>query len=498
MKNRFFRNAAILFILMASIFANAGCSSDETGDTSNTGKAYLRFSLVGDSARTIVPTDVTESEINKVELKCTKSGSEVSVFNSTWNSIYEMYYDTIHEIEVGVYDFSLYLYVNDRLCQKASITERIISAGTNTLNFTAAYVEDGYGDLSLTLQWNDDRGVGYVKAGLYELDATTPVKDCYEESLRKSGDNYVVYEKSNLLKGNYFVIFKLYDSDGTLLNTVSDIVKIESALVTTKTDFVNDINTRYTTSNESDNSDDNSDYKWLCTQIEDSYENTETSQISKSCTEYKYLYYNSAYDYKCSTIYGDIKSINIYSKEEENIYVMDYTYKKNENNEWELQGESNSVYYKYLYYLLKKSSSKSENGRVTEHEYTIELLADENGVETYKRAQSSDSLYYSVYEFSDNRLQKIISYNSNGYSETIYSQPDNSIVQKYYPNLLLGNFKSYNSNGEIISETQEYLEDVILDESQNTLKVKVKDERDSSTTYIIRTYKKFKIPFSNE
>ena len=248
MKNRFFRNSAILFILMASIFANAGCSSDETGDTSNTGKAYLRFSLSGDSARTIVPTDVTESEINKVELKCTKSGSEVTVFNSTWNSIYEMYYDTIHEIEVGVYDFSLYLYVNDRLCQKASITERIISAGTNTLNFTAAYVEDGYGDLSLTLQWDSNSRVGYVKAGLYELDATTPVNGCYEETLTvlKNGYAYIVYKKYNLLKGNYFVIFKLYDSDGTLLNTVSDIVKIESALVTTKTDFVNDINTRYT------------------------------------------------------------------------------------------------------------------------------------------------------------------------------------------------------------------------------------------------------------
>lgn len=248
MKNRFFRNSAILFILMASIFANAGCSSDETGDTSNTGKAYLRFSLAGDSARTIVPTDVTESEINKVELQCTKSGSEVTVFDSTWNSIDEMYCDTMHEIEMGVYDFLLYLYVNDRLCQKASITERTISAGTNTLNFTAAYVEDGYGDLSLTLQWYSYSHVGYVKAGLYELDATTPVNGCYEETLMESynGANYVVYEKSNLLKGNYFVIFKLYDSEETLLNTVSDVVKIESALVTTKKDLVSDINTRYT------------------------------------------------------------------------------------------------------------------------------------------------------------------------------------------------------------------------------------------------------------
>ena len=242
----------LAFFMAAGFFAGCSLFSDVSGDDSSETQlsqvSWLSFALASDSSRAILPQDVTENDINKVEFTVNASGSSEEVLTVEWASLSEMRQDTGRTLPAGTYDFFLSLYVGERVCQKASILEKTVVPGENRLEFDAKYVADGKGNFSLKLKWQKAARVSKVKASLLELDAITSVSGYSAEELTLSDESEystALYTKSDVPCGTYFVKFVLYSADGTEMNTLVDIIKIVSCLNTTSTATLSNINTAY-------------------------------------------------------------------------------------------------------------------------------------------------------------------------------------------------------------------------------------------------------------
>ena len=242
----------LAFFMAAGFFAGCSLFSDDSDNDSSETQfsqvSRLSFALASDSSRAILPQDVTENDISKVEFTVNASGSSEAVLTVEWASLSEMRQDTGRTLPAGTYDFLLSLYVGERVCQKASISGKAVVPGENRLEFDAKYVADGKGNFSLKLKWQKAARVSKVKASLLELDAITSVSGYSAEELALSDESEystALYAKSDVPCGTYFVKFVLYSADGTELNTLVDIIKIVSCLNTTSTATLSNINTAY-------------------------------------------------------------------------------------------------------------------------------------------------------------------------------------------------------------------------------------------------------------
>lgn len=257
--------------------------------------------------------------------------------------------------------------------------------------------------------------------------------------------------------------------------------------------------------------------------------------ISNSVSNYTYSYYNSSYDYKYtsmsqtsgtttvgkgteqeSTTQTNSESKSVYSSSKNGniINTLQQSYAKN-NDSWELRLEYTQENYKNTW-LTQSSHMKQHaytiinNGNETqvpetesETNYTVELVSNSNGVEQYKVTPISTPTDYSIYDFKNNIIHKVVNYYSNGvYSriERIYTRPNNVQITDNLPDFVLLSYKYYDLQDNVVAESEQTIEDVTLDETLGILKIKTGQSTNTTTnyTYTTSTYKKMQVPFSNE
>ncbi len=184
--------------------------------------------------------------------------------------------DTSLTLNVGSYFFKLELYTGTgdtkNLCQRGYIPESTntpvrIDEGENTLTFNTKYVSGGNGSLISVLSWSAP-GVSTVKAGLFTAvsDGTVAVEGFGFEPISVSDDgagNYSsTYTKTSIKEGTYFINYELYDSDGLRINTLGEIIKIETGCQTTGAFSLPKINTQYTITYAGEGETENDYWKW--------------------------------------------------------------------------------------------------------------------------------------------------------------------------------------------------------------------------------------------
>ena len=266
-----FRTAKIIALFAAAVafsscdnlidtVVTTGSTTTENETTAN-GKARLSVSIGEKSARTILPADVTEADITRAELLAKTSEADSFAAVKSWSSdgtasaIAKMSVDTEIMIDAGTYDFTLNLYAapngTQTLCQRGTLANVTVAAGANLLAFSARYVADGTGTLALTLTWTANDRIASVQAGLFtaESGGETAVAGYEAADLAIAGDEAsgfsATYEKNVVPSGTYFARFLLYAADGTLLNTLEDVTRIETACTTSKTVALSNVNTVY-------------------------------------------------------------------------------------------------------------------------------------------------------------------------------------------------------------------------------------------------------------
>ena len=208
-----------------------------------------------------MPQNMSAQDVSKIELKANKIGSDGTaspyIFEDSnsdsveWipaadkNAVDIMLASKI-TLDYGKYDFTLNLYTGEeRLTQTAELSGVEINSAEITLEFKASYVSSG--NFSLTLEWDAESDgtsrIGMVKAGLFTLESlgASPVESDEEEGKfdfksltivdsENVGENLksAEYAFEEVPNGTYLVKFALYDDDEgkTLLNTITDIVKV--------------------------------------------------------------------------------------------------------------------------------------------------------------------------------------------------------------------------------------------------------------------------------
>ena len=266
---RFFKTAYILILAAAlsactdfslnSSVVSTGSTTTENETTAN-GKARLSVCIGEKSARTILPTDISESGITRAELLAKASGAASSSAVKEWTSdgsesaIAKMTTDTEILIGAGTYDFTLNLYApfndSETLCQTGTLSAVTVASGNNALTFATKYAV-GSGNLALTLTWAAEQRVASVKAGLFSAESggETAASGYEMATLMVSGDSVsgfsATYAKNDLASGTYFVRIELFSANGTKINTLEDVVKISTACTTSKTLPLSNVNTMY-------------------------------------------------------------------------------------------------------------------------------------------------------------------------------------------------------------------------------------------------------------
>lgn len=305
-----------------------------SAEVETTKQGCITISL--ENKRTILPTDLTESEITKAEfLYRTNETESFTPFkscekNDTKTAINVLVTSKDLLFDVGTYDFRLNLYVEDKLVQTGDILAQKISAGENPLAFVMTDVS-GKGDLSITLNWSESAGIGSIKAGLF-ISAGVEVSG-YELKTLTIENNSTTYSKQDVPSGFYMIKFEIYDDKDIKLNTVTDFISIKAECVTTETRTLSDINTIYTITYDLVGGSWESGY----TPITEFNSNTAVilsySRIQKTGHDFKGWYDNKGYEgdsiYKIEL--GVSENKTYYAKWEPTVYTI--TFDANDDSE---------------------------------------------------------------------------------------------------------------------------------------------------------------------
>lgn len=256
-------------------------------------------------------------------------------------------------------------------------------------------------------------------------------------------------------------------------------------------------------------------YTWIMTRMEiESKSDSHEYNFSDGST---YSYYNSEFDCKQTsistsetkvTLNGTLtnsstntKSVSTFSQTGNNIINEEKEYTK-DGSTWGLSGEVRRVFYKN--YSLLSSSYRKTYPAGTEYttNYTIELLDNSNGIERYKVTDPSITTYYSVYEFVNNKIQKIVQYYTDSnkkISETDYIYSNNSILQSNNIEIALIQIKQFDSNEQLTIQINQTLENVTLN-ANNTITVRLGSSANTSTnySYTTETFTRIQVPFTQQ
>jgi len=256
-------------------------------------------------------------------------------------------------------------------------------------------------------------------------------------------------------------------------------------------------------------------YTWIMTRMEIESK-TDSSEYNYSA-DYTYSYYNSEFDCKNTSISAsetkvtlngtltnsstNTKSVSTFSQTGNNIINEEKRYTK-DGSTWGLSVELRRVYYKN-YSLLSSSYSKTyPAGTETLTNKTIEQLDNSNGIERYKVTDPSITTYYFVYEFVNNKIQKIIQYYTDSnkkISETDYIYSNNSILQSNNIELALTQSKNFDSNEQLTIQINQTLENVTLN-ANNTITVRLGSSANTSTnySYTTETFTRIQVPLTQQ
>ena len=248
----------------------------------------------------------------------------------------------------------------------------------------------------------------------------------------------------------------------------------------------------------------NSRTEWIYFGMEmNVYQETETFIYEyQSSTIKEFSYYNSENDCKFTLFSNsrtkkiitetndftisdtESKSDYTYSQNGDDITCLFKTYSKSDN-EWQLINETETIFYKNTMFTLKKDDN-------------IEKIYSENDCERYKISTTPTS--YSIYEFKDNLLYKILNYSEGILTiENDYSAPNNPILQENIPSFMLNSSKTYDSQGNITQEKSWTIQDVIFDNYSNSIKIIAQQIQTIGNIQQVLTYtwiyKKVEIPF---
>lgn len=279
MKTHIFRKSVFIFgVLLLALLISSCSDFSKPSKSSDGGRAYLSLSVIQNNSRgTINPKNVSEKDISKVLLEAIPTSSDGQggvttepeaftvkewVSTETAKALLLMRSDTDVSIDNGTYDFKLYLYTTEnssgsgsateptyRAVQEGEIRNKTVTSGKNSLAFQTSYVNKG--DLSVTLNFSEDKRIGLVKAGLftiesngteavvsgldgtsYEMETIAEATDGTTGSVGTSGSSSesltsATYSKKDVPNGTYFIKFEVYDLDKTTrINSLIDIVKI--------------------------------------------------------------------------------------------------------------------------------------------------------------------------------------------------------------------------------------------------------------------------------
>ncbi len=228
------KKSIFIGLVTGAILLICGCRNIG-GNTTADGKAYLSFSV--DSARTLNPTAMAESDFTKVELQYKKSADTYYYDIPSVDSLEALKKSTNIALQPGTYDFILKLYTKlgtadseDVLCQQGTITEKTLVVGTNRLEFKTDYVSDGSGVLDLTFTWPSNVGIESVSAALYYVASNGGISTVFspEQTLdisTVSTSSSALYQLA-LPAGNYWLKFKAYQPND-IADVYTDIVKIK-------------------------------------------------------------------------------------------------------------------------------------------------------------------------------------------------------------------------------------------------------------------------------
>ena len=268
-------------------------------------------------------------------------------------------------------------------------------------------------------------------------------------------------------------------------------------------------------------------YVWVCTGTETiSKTDTQTMYRNRnSKSDYSYSYYTDGWDYKqtilnslyCELINNRGTANEIHSNTNETSkgvitctrngtgYISTIDSYIQSGNTWILNSRYTTTRSDSTngYTLTQKSYSKNGNELVLSSTIvsSYELINKENDKETYKVTYDSSPSYYYIDEYKNDIQIKRTQYANNKIiQETIYQRTNNQVIKDRLPDFTLSTTKGYDSNGNYTSESYQTLEDVILNEAQNTLTIKIgnSSNTDSGYSYLIQTYTRMQVPFSQQ
>ena len=247
------------FALAAALISCGDIATgDETQNLSETqGKARVIVNIEsGLRSATLLPSDLTEADITRVELSAIKVDADPTKaikpskgFERRWTSsesqtaISQMKAATDIIVDIATYDFELYLYKSSEdgisiLCESAKLTQTM-HLGNNTLNFAAKYVSDenATGSLEVNFKFEKEDYVEHIGVEFYKAGDETSAQNenVYIYNKTNENDTFTAkYSMSGLEAGDYILKFYVYglypdsrDADTSdLINTYQKLVRI--------------------------------------------------------------------------------------------------------------------------------------------------------------------------------------------------------------------------------------------------------------------------------
>jgi len=222
--------------------------SVETSTEVSNKKATVVFMLGNSISRTIAASDLTEDDVSELVLTAeVLNGDAYEPFtfddgseSITWTDLTSMERAKL-SLDIGFYNFKLGIYSTSsltsesRLIQSASLEAYEVTVETTQIPFEATYASTN-GDVSVDLVWtlgtDEENLIESVEAGLFTFESKgkEAVEGYDVESLELTSDDKTSYSASyakNVENGTYYIKFYAYDANSNLMNTYTEIIKVQ-------------------------------------------------------------------------------------------------------------------------------------------------------------------------------------------------------------------------------------------------------------------------------
>jgi len=233
------KRTTIITGIIVSLLMFSACKDNLEFLPAQPGMVKVTIKVMNNGGRTVLPG---MSGITRYELWGGKDGADEE-------SLLEFYPENITEenatvnLEPGTWTFTLKAYKDDALVLQDELQGQEIGTNIATLTFYLSPVEDtGTGEIRITFTFPDYAGIIEVLA-ICDTKLDNDMEDWQDMygQFFKVGDfsdldenKVVTFQKSAVPSGYYFIIFNFY-GEGELLRVISELVLVQSNLVSAKT-----------------------------------------------------------------------------------------------------------------------------------------------------------------------------------------------------------------------------------------------------------------------